>query len=171
VEISFEILKENPDPAKFDKGMQTVGVLLEGYFSSNFENRVSQEMVDNLKQVGVEFRPQSVNTRMLVISDGDVAANFVRDVSKKSYDPLGYNRFEKTTYANKELMMNAIEYLIDPTGVIEARTKEVKLRMLDTVRAQAEQTQWRAFNIGIPLLLLGLFGFIFMRLRKRKYSA
>jgi ABC-2 type transport system permease protein len=170
-DVSFDILKEDPDPAKFDKGMQTVGVLLEGNFPSNFENRVSQDMVNGLKQLGLEYLPQSVNTRMVVISDGDVAANFVRDPIKKSWDPLGYNRFEKVTYANKELMLNAVEYLIDPTGVIEARTKEVKLRQLDTIRAQAEQTQWRLFNIGVPLLLLGLFGFIFMWLRKRKYSA
>ena len=83
---------------------------------------------------------------------------------------LGFNRFEKTTYANRDLMLNAVEYLIDPTGVIEARSKEVKLRLLDSVRARDEKTIWQAVNIGLPLVFLGLFGWLFMWLRRRKYA-
>jgi ABC-2 type transport system permease protein len=171
IDLNFEILKYEPDPEKFDKGNQNLGVLLEGSFPSNFENRVSAEMIAGLKQMGMEFRSESQPTRMIVLSDGDVAANFVRDLEKKSYLPLGFNRYENTTYANKDLMLNAVEYLMDPKGVIGARTKEVKLRMLDTVRAEAEKNMWRGINIGIPLALLGLFGFIFMWLRKRRYAS
>ena len=87
---------------------------------------------------------------MLVISDGDVAANFVRDPENEEWMPLGLNRFEGYTYANKELMLNAIEYMMDADGVIEARAKEVKLRLLDTVRAKEEKTGWQVFNIGDP---------------------
>ncbi len=170
IDLNFDILKYNPDPSKFDKGMQTVGVLLEGVFPSNYENRVSQEMLAGLQQLGMTFKPESDPTRMLIISDGDVAANFVRDAAKKEWLPLGYNRFEQTTYANKELMMNAIEYLIDPTGVIEARTKEVKLRLLDTVKARKEATLWRALNIAAPLAFLGIFGWFFNWRRKRRYA-
>jgi hypothetical protein len=108
---------------------------------------------------------------MLVVSDGGVAANFIRDQAQKEWLPLGFNRFEKITYANKDFMLNSIEYIIDPKGVIGARTKEVKLRLLDTVRANAEVNFWRGINIGIPLLLLGLFGFFFMWLRKRRYAS
>lgn len=171
IDLNFEILKYEPDPEKFDKGNQNLGVLLEGSFSSSFENRVSADMIAGLRQMGMEFRAEGQPTRMVVLSDGDVAANFVRDAEKKSWLPLGFNRYENTTYANKDLMLNAVEYLMDPKGVIGARTKEVKLRMLDTVRAEAEKNIWRGINIGIPLALLGLFGFIFMWLRKRRYAA
>jgi gliding-associated putative ABC transporter substrate-binding component GldG len=171
VDLNFEVLKYEPDPSKFDKGPQTLAVLLEGIFPSNFENRVSEEMVATLKKIGMDFRSQSVPTRMLVVSDGGVAANFIRDQAQKEWLPLGFNRFEKITYANKDFMLNSIEYIIDPKGVIGARTKEVKLRLLDTVRANAEVNFWRGINIGIPLLLLGLFGFIFMWLRKRRYAS
>lgn len=170
VDLNFDILKYNPDPAKFDKGMQTVGVLLEGVFPSNYENRVSQEMLAGLQQLGMTYKSESAPTRMLVISDGDVAANFVRDAAKKEWLPLGFNRFEQKTYANKELMMNAIEYLIDPTGVIEARTKEVKLRLLDTVKARKEATLWRTLNIAAPLVFLGIFGWFFNWRRKKRYA-
>lgn len=171
VDLNFEVLKYDPDPSKFDKGPQTLALLLEGIFPSNFENRVSEEMVASLKKIGMEFRNQSVPTRMLVVSDGGVAANFIRDQAQKEWLPLGFNRFEKITYANKDFMLNSIEYIIDPKGVIGARTKEVKLRLLDTVRANAEVNFWRGINIGVPLLLLGLFGFIFMWLRKRRYAS
>lgn len=169
VEVRFdEVMRD--DPGLFNKGPQVVGVLLEGIFASAYENRVSEEMLGGLEQAGVKFRSSSDPTRMLVISDGDVAANPVRNRASQEWLPLGFNDFEKATYANRELMLNAIEYLIDPTGVIEARTKEVKLRLLDTVRTKKEKTLWQLINIGAPLVLLGIFGAIFIWRRKRLYA-
>ena len=105
-----------------------------------------------------------------MVSDGDVAANYVRDVEKKQTLPLGFNRFENVTYANKDFIINAIEYLIEPNGVIEARSKEVKLRLLDTVRAKNEQNFWRGLNLALPLLFLAAFGWLFNWLRRRRYA-
>ncbi|MBK7939549.1 MAG: hypothetical protein IPJ82_21770 [Lewinellaceae bacterium] len=170
-DLNFELLKYQPDPAKFNEGSQAVGVLLEGSFPSNFENRVSQEMLAGLNQLGMAYKSVSEPTRMIVISDGDVAANLVTNPEKKEWLPLGFNRFEGSTYANKDLMLNAIEYLIDPNGVIEARSKEVKLRLLDPVKAKNEKTLWQVTNIAVPLVLLGAFGLFFNWRRKRKYAA
>ncbi len=170
VELNFEILKYDPDPTKFNKGPQNLAVLLEGTFPSSFENRVSEELLIGMKQLGMEFKSSSVPTRMIVVSDGDVAANYVRDAANKQTAPLGFNRFEKITYANKDFIINAVEYLIEPNGVIEARAKEVKLRLLDTVRAKDEQTFWRGLNLVLPLLFLGVFGWLFNWLRRRRYA-
>jgi ABC-2 type transport system permease protein len=171
VDVSFEIVKEQPDPAKFSKGAQIAGVLLEGSFASAYENRVSEEMMTGLKQMNMEFKPQSAPVRMIVISDGDVAANVIRDRDKKEWLPLGFNRYESITYANKDLLLNAVEYLADPAGVIEARTKDVKLRLLDKGRTNAEKPYWQALNILLPLFLLGIFGWLFLWVRKRKYAS
>lgn len=170
VELNFEILKYDPDPTKFNKGPQNLAVLLEGTFPSSFENRVSEELLKGMEQLGMEFKSSSVPTRMIVVSDGDVAANYVRDAASKQTAPLGFNRFEKITYANKDFIINAVEYLIEPNGVIEARAKEVKLRLLDTVRAKEEQTFWRGLNLVLPLLFLGVFGWLFNWLRRRRYA-
>jgi ABC-2 type transport system permease protein len=170
VELSFDIVKESPDPAKFSKGAQITGVLLEGSFASAYENRVSEEMMLGLKQLNIDFKPLSVPTRMIVISDGDVAANVVRDRDKKEWLPLGFNRYESITYANKDLLLNAVEYLADPAGVIEARTKEVKLRLLDKGRTREEKSFWQALNILLPLLLLAGFGVAFRWWRKRRFA-
>lgn len=170
MDLNFEILREAPDPAKFNKGSQIVALLLEGIFPSNYENRVSIEMDAQLKQLGLPFKSVSEPTRMMVISDGDVAANFIRP-DNKSWLPLGFNQYENRAYANKDLMLNAIEYLIDPNGLVEARSREVKLRRLDTVKAKKEKPVWQALNIGTPLLLLLLFRFAFGWWRRRKYAA
>lgn len=170
VELNFEILKYDPDPAKFEKGNQNLAVLLEGSFPSAFENRVSEELLTGMKQLGMEYKSASIPTRMIVVSDGDVASNFVRDVEKKQTLPLGFNRFENMTYANKDFIINAIEYLIEPNGVIEARSKEVKLRLLDSVRAKDEQNFWRGLNLAFPLVFLIAFGWFFNWLRKRRYA-
>lgn len=170
IDLNFEILKYQPDPEKFDKGKQTVGLLLEGVFPSAYENRVSGEMQAGLEQLGLSFKNASVPTRMLVISDGDVAANHIRNAEEKQWLPLGYNHMDGATYANKDLLLNAVEYLIDPTGVIEARTKEVKLRLLDTVRAREEGNFWKGINVGLPLFLLAILGWTFNWRRKRKYA-
>lgn len=173
IELNFNILRYDPDPAKFDKGFQPVGVVLEGVFPSAYENRVSEEMASDLRQVGVEFKKNSAPTRMLVVSDGDLMANRlgINPRSRKmEWLPPGFNNDENHTYANNAFMMNAVEYLIDADGVIVARSKDTKLRLLDLVRAKDEKLTWQLVNIGVPLLLLALFGALFMWLRKRKYA-
>ncbi len=166
--LNFEILRYDPDPTKFDKPHLPVAVLLEGEFPSLYENRVTQEMENVLAQIKQEFKPLSVPTRMLVVSDGDVARNLTTPQGKPV--PLGFNPYERFQFDNKDFLLNAIEYLRDDNGIIEARGKEVKLRLLDTAKAESQKTMWQALNIGVPLALLGLFGLIYNYLRKKKYG-
>jgi len=169
VRLNFEILRYEPDPTKFNKGFQPVAVLLEGVFPSLYENRVPQSMLDGLKQLNQEYKNRSVANRMIVVSDGDIAKNRYAQDSNE-IRPLGYNRYERRLFANKQFLINAIEYLLNSDGVIEARGREVKLRLLDTVKAQAEKTKWQLFNIGLPLLFLLIFGLGYVYLRRRKYT-
>jgi ABC-2 type transport system permease protein len=168
MELNFEILRYEPDPSKFDKGKQNLAVLLEGNFLSNYENRITQEMRAGLQQVGISPLEKGEATKMIIVSDGDIAANYVRDTA--TWLQMGYNRFENTTYANKSFVLNCFEYLTDPHGVIEARAKEVKLRLLDNVRTQDEKPFWQALNIGLPLLMVSLLVLGYRWWRRRKYA-
>lgn len=168
--LNFEILRYDPDPEKFNKQHIPLAVLLEGEFPSLFENRVTSEFQQTLEQIGQQYKDHSVPTRMLVVSDGDIARNLVVDPRQGQVMPLGFNRFDRYQYANKDFLLNAVEYLRDDSGIIEARGKEVKLRLMKTTKAQQESTKWQLLNIGAPLLLLLLFGFLWNWLRKRKYS-
>ncbi len=170
-EIGFEILRYKPKPEKFNKGPQPMAVLLEGEFPSLFEDRVSQEMQRGLDSLKYTFRPRSVSTKMIVISDGDIIRNDV-DYRSKAHQPLGLNRFEKTgvTYANKDFILNAVEYLLEDKGIISARSKDVKLRLLDTVKAEKEKTKWQLINIVLPLVLLALGGLLYGFIRRRRFG-
>lgn len=169
VRMNFDFLRYDLDPDKFDKGSQPVAMLLEGVFPSMFENRVTEGMLAGLRQLDMPFKEVSLPTSMMVVSDGDVAANPV-NWEKQSYDPLGWNPYEQYQFANKDFIINAIEYLVDQQGVIEARAKEVKLRMLDTARARSERTQWQLLNIAAPLVFLALFGAAYNWIRRRRYG-
>ncbi len=169
VQLNFEILRYDPEPDKFNKGVQNVAVLLEGQFPSLYENRVTEGMKATLADLNAEFKPRGANGKVLLVSDGDVAKSLY-DPIKKTVQPLGFNRYEKYVFANKDFLINAIEYMIDDSGVINARTKEVKLRMLDKVKAKKEKTYWQLLNILLPLVFLFFFGLLFNFWRKRKYA-
>ena len=166
--IDLDAQKYKLDVARFNEDGLPFAYLLEGSFSSPFANRLNRDKEDLLKAGGLSFKAESDPTRMIVIGDGDILANYVRRDGTTM--PLGYNVWQKFTYANKTFMLNAIEYLMDPEGVIAARGKDVKLRLLDREEARAEAGFWRATNIGLPLVLLALFGLLFNYLRRRRYT-
>ncbi len=167
--MDFEFLRYPLDRTRFDKGPQPLAVLMEGEFPSMFENRVSQEMLDNLNRLDIAFRDRSPQNRMIVVADGDIARNGI-DVQKRQVIPLGYNRFVRYTFDNKDFLLNAVEYLLDDTGVVEARGKNVDLRLLDTAKAKAEKGKWRLVNLGLPLAVLALFGTGYQWLRRRRFT-
>lgn len=170
VTVNFDQLRYKADPAKFNKGSKPVAVLVEGEFPSLYENRVTPQMEDGLKELGMSFQNKSKKTKMIVVSDGDLPKNLY-DPENENYQPLGFNRFEKHVFkGNKNFVVNCIEYLLDDEGVIEARGKDIKLRMLDRQRISQEQTYWQFINVALPLILLALFGFGFNFWRRRKYT-
>lgn len=169
VGLDFDFLRYDLDPTKFKQDSLVMGVLLEGTFSSMYENRLTPENLAVLEDIGVAYKSESVPNAMIVVADGDVVANPVRPDG--SVMPLGYNVYEKYQFSNKDFLFNALEYLLDEGGIIQARGKEVRLRMLNNERAEAEATFWRIINIAIPVVLLLLFGLVYFLLRKRRYGA
>ncbi|HEY1056460.1 MAG TPA: gliding motility-associated ABC transporter substrate-binding protein GldG [Emticicia sp.] len=149
---------------EYNGGVKTVAYLLEGKFESLYKNR----LLPSDPQYKT-FKAESVPTKMLVCSDGDLIVN---DLSPKTGNPLPLG-FDKTTqhiFGNKDFVMNAIDYMIDENGVIQARGKEVKLRPLDKLRTRDERTKWQIINIALPLGTVILFGIILYMLRKRKFA-
>lgn len=166
--IDLDAQKYSLDLDRFDEAGLPLAYLLEGKFKSPYANRLTRANEESLRAAGVSFQAVSAPTSMVVIADGDVLANPVRNVTEVL--PLGLNRWEKFQYANKPFMLNAIEYLLNPDGVIAARGKEVRLRLLDQEAARGDAGYWRVLNIGAPLLLLAIFGLVFNWLRRRKYA-
>jgi len=108
---------------------------------------------------------------MIVISDGDVIKNQMQ-LTRSNYLPLplGYDKFTGQQFGNKELILNAMNYLTDDSGLISIRSRELKLRLLDRQRVELERTYWQVFNTALPILLVLIFGFFRLMIRKRKYA-
>lgn len=158
-EISLEQITSKPDPSEFSAGEQPLAVMLEGKFSSVYENRI---LPFELK----DFRSKGKDARMLVISDGDVVKN---QLQRGEPLELGFDRFTGTTYGNREFLLNAVNYLLDDTGLINIRSKEIKIAFLDLEKVEEQRTFWQVMNLVLPLIVLAVFAVIFRIYRKRKY--
>ncbi|MDQ3017607.1 MAG: gliding motility-associated ABC transporter substrate-binding protein GldG [Bacteroidota bacterium] len=170
VRLNFGILREEPDPKLFNKGPQSVAVMLEGNFESMFRNRISEEQLTTLEQIGMKFKESGENGKVLIVTDGDIIKNLVNS-STEEIAPLGYNKYENVTLTgNRDFILNAIEYMMDDSGVLEARSKDIKLRLLDSVRAREQAIKWQLINILGPVLLILLTGLIYSYIRKRKFG-
>jgi len=166
--MNFDFMRYPLDEKLFNKGPQTVGLLLEGSFSSLFENRVAPAMLSFLKTQGRPFVNKSPETKIMILSDADIIKNRI-DKQTGKIIPAGYNEFEKYTFANKDLLLNILEYLSDSDGIIEARGKDIKLRLLNTTKIKEEKLKWQIINLFLPLVLITLGGLLFNFIRQRRY--
>src|SRR5690606_25048826 len=89
--------------------------------------------------------------------------------NRNPYD-LGYDPFMDVTFANKDFLVNIMNYLLDENGIITARAKEIAIRPLDKIAIQQHKLEWQLFNIIVPILLILSYGIGRFYYRKRKYS-
>jgi ABC-2 type transport system permease protein len=161
------------EDARFKKANIPVAVLLEGKFQSLYNNRLSQAMNDSLQQYGLTFKPQAfADGKIIIVADGDMVLNAA---DKDGPLPMGINRYTAGTqyeyqFANKAFLQNCLDYLINPSGLSEAKAKDYTLRLLDTKKIEAEKTTWQLINIAVPVVLVFLFAIIYQWWRKRKYT-
>jgi ABC-2 type transport system permease protein len=163
VRVALQMLSIEPNPQQFIKKNLTSAIALEGTFTSVFKNRLIA------KNDKAKYLEESKRTKMIVVSDGDIIKNYF-SVRDSSVYPLGYDRFTRRTFSNSIFVQNAIDWLADDFNLISARSKEIKLRMLDSERIKKEKLRWQAFNIAMPSVLVILIGSILFYRRKKKYA-
>lgn len=160
-EIDLSMAAKEPVPEQYSKGRQTLGVLLEGEFTSVYNNRIKPIDLENPINI-------SKPTKMVVIADGDIVKN---DIGRNGPLELGFDRFSGQLYGNKEFLLNTVNYLLDDTGLINIRSKDVSVAFLDQEKIASQKTKWQLINLIAPLILLGVFGVVFNYIRRRKYAA
>ena len=162
--VSYNEARQQPDPRTYNGGVRLVSCLLEGRFQSLYANRI---LPGDPRAKG--FKTEGEPSRVIVCSDGDVVVNDV-DFRRQVPYPLGFDRYTRTQFGNKDFVLNAIDYLIDPKGVIAARTRQIALRPLDKIRLPNERTGWQLLNLLGPLALIGVIGFVWQFMRKRQFE-
>ena len=155
-----------PDRRLYSRSQVPVAVLLEGQFKSTWRNRLTPHFT-SLPEMG--FREQSDDNRMIVISDGDVIRNRYI-ASEGTVLPVGYDYYTQTLYANKELILNAVNYLVGDDGLLASRSRNITLRKLNVVKIQEQRTRYQVINVVLPVVLLALAGGVIVFVRKRKYT-
>jgi len=162
-----------PEDAAFNKSGLIAGVLLEGKFSSLFKNRISRQQMDSLNLYGVPFRSENIeNNKMIIVADGDIVLN---GSYKDQLLPMGVNPYTVGTqyeyqFANRQFLINSMEYLVNDAGLAEAKSKDYKLRLLDPKKTAERRGFWELLNLVLPVLLIIVFGLAYQAIRKRKYT-
>lgn len=160
--INLSMVEERPEQKEFsNQGNVPLAVLLEGKFNSVFQNRITPFKDPEYSAIGK-------NTAMIVVSDGDI----IKNQMDKNGAPLelGYDKWTNYMYANKEFLLNCINYLLDDNGLINIRNKEVHVPILDKEKVYANYTTTQIITVGVPMLLLLVFGIAFTYIRKSKYT-
>ncbi len=159
-EVDLDIVTQEPYIESYNNPNQTLAVLLEGEFTSVYKDRIKPFQIN-------EDKTASVETKMIVIADGDVIKN---EVFKNQPQELGFDRMTGRRFGNTEFLQNAVNYLLEDDGLINIRTKEIALQFLDPQKIQAEKSKWQIINIALPLVILSVFGFSFNYFRRKRYS-
>jgi gliding-associated putative ABC transporter substrate-binding component GldG len=164
VKVSVNELRKNVRPEDFSQGDVAVGYLLEGKFTSLYKNRL---LPDGVPEQG--FKADGVATKLIVIGDGDLARNDINPRTRQ-IQALGFDPFTNQTFANRDFLVNAVTYLAEDDGLIQARNKRVTIRPLDKTKVTAERTKWQVINLVVPILLLIAYGVFRAYWRKKKFA-
>ena len=168
--ISFSEVDQTPQLSSFTLSNLPVAVLVEGKFPSVFKNR----MLENLNiSRNYQFKDESKFTKMIFVADGDIIKNEIyRSESGTKELPAGCSMFEaemseNLAYGNSDFILNAVNYLTDEIGLMNLRSRQVILRLLDRTKIQDEYLKWKLINVLYPVLLILLSGIGYNFLRKK----
>jgi ABC-2 type transport system permease protein len=165
--ISLKEIDLLPDQKYFNRSYLPVAVLLEGKFQSAFRNR----MVSSITNGKVDLKNESKPTRMIVVADADIIKNDVRRSGVQETPlPLGQDRYTGMMYGNRDFILNCLNYMVDDKGIMALRSRELKIRLLNTAKIKQEKLKWQLINIAGPLLVVILAGLAHSSFRKRKYT-
>lgn len=167
--VMLQSIKNQEDMKTFSTSNIPIAVLLEGKFSSMYANRISAASKESMAASGYSFMAaDTAVNKMIVVGDGDIALNAV----SQNEGPLqmGQNMFTKYQYANQTFVLNCLEYLTDNSGILETRSKDFTLRLLEKSKVEEQKTMWQLINIVAPIFIVVIFGTLYQILRKKKYS-
>jgi ABC-2 type transport system permease protein len=180
--INYSIIDVDPNFNNGDAGDYPVAVMLEGKFTSAFENRGVSETFLNSPDFQTKFKSDS--TKMLVVSDGDIIRNeivdsaFVNGKWRYRFVPLNVDVFgvqnpngtPKYIYGNRDFVLNAVDYMLDDFSLIDIRTKTITMRVLDTEKVNKEKDFWKSLNVAFPLIAIILLAIGQVFIRRRRYA-
>ncbi|MBD0366385.1 MAG: gliding motility-associated ABC transporter substrate-binding protein GldG [Flavisolibacter sp.] len=171
--ISLNENRNMPEDAAFRQKNIPAAVLSEGTFQSLYKARTPRAVIDTMAAEGYSYREVSDHNKIIIVSDGDIVLNDVS--SQQGPLPMGMNLYTAGTqyeyqFANRDFLLNSLEYLTSRPEIIQTRNKEIVLRLLDTKKVAEQRTLWQLINIALPIALVILIGIIYQQVRKHSFS-
>jgi hypothetical protein len=96
---------------------------------------------------------------------------------------MGWNKYTQFEYltggdagryfipvANKEFLLNCVEYLVSNSAISRLRSKEITLRLLDGEKVKASRVKWQLITLVAPLVLLVLVAYSVLFWRKKQFA-
>lgn len=166
--IDFDIAKIQNNKGYFDLQFVPVAVSLEGVFTSLFQNR---KMPDSIKADGYKTKNISERTKMIIVSSSDIITNEIQGQGQSSQVlPMGYDRVSQQQFGNRDFIVNAVNWLTGDDGLMQLRTKQQKLYILNKKEAYENRNQYAILNIAFPVFFIALIMGSISLYRKRKYE-
>jgi len=156
-------------PEQFPQSYLPVAVLMEGAFPSAFEHRPVAQYTQGQS---FQFINKSAPTKLVVVANGDIIRNHVsRRAEGNRIYTLGFDHYTGTQFGNKNFVRNIVYYLLGDEQLMQLRSREWELRLLDKRKVKLHRSKYIAVNTVAPPLLVVLVGVVFMWMRKRKYAS
>lgn len=164
--------RNTPQDALFNKKDIPAAVLLEGKFSSFYKGRIGRARADSLARFGGFREDGDGRGKVILVADGDIVLN---DMTSKGPIPMGMSFYTMGSqyeyqFANREFLLNSLEYLTSKSDINKTRSKEIVLRLLDSKKVEQGRTKWQLINIALPILLIIIFGLIYQQLRRYRFA-
>ena len=150
------------DEAAYKYSFIPVALSLEGQFPSLYAHLLPPAELE----LHAPTIKRSEHTKQIVVAAGSTIRN---EWQQGKPLPLGYDRYTKMQFGNRDFMVNAVLYLTDDQGWMQLRQKEFTLRLINNQRAQQTRIHAQVASIVIPLLLLAAIGGVVIGIRKKKY--
>jgi ABC-2 type transport system permease protein len=165
--VSLETLKKRANMLEYSKQHLPVSILVEGVFNSLFSDNLEGEKLQELAPI-----TKSKETKMIFVADGDMIKNQlgIDNMGNTFPYPLGADRYSGMAFGNKNFLLNAVNYLCDDEEILQVRSKDFKMRLLDSNRILKQKTNWQVLNLMLPLLLIDVLGALLVSVRRIRYA-
>lgn len=166
--VNLRQIEQSPLERDFKEQFLPIAVLVEGVFSSVFANRPIGALNNGNP---FKLKESSAQTRIIVVGNSHIIRNEISRRPDGAYiTPLGYDRYSNQTYGNKELIVNMVNYLNDFSGIINLRSRDHQLRLLDRKEVLENRVKWQVINMVLPSLLLIVMVVIWVLVRRMRYA-
>ena len=162
--VSLNVLRYKPDPREYNQSYKTVAALVEGKFVSMYSGRMPVRL-DTAQEI--QFLTESPASKMIFVADGDMLKN---QNSQGQPLELGFDKYTQTLFGNKDFLLNCVDYLCGDEELLQVRTRELKLRLLDSTKTERQKTTFQVLNVVLPLGIIAIIGVVLIVIRKRKYG-